>query len=367
MEFKKSSLENMVGNSALNSKFWRGKKIFITGHTGFKGSWLSIWLNSLGCIVKGYSLEPPTAPSLYVSAKVQNILESHIGDIRDFEILNKSMISFNPDIVIHMAAQPLVRYSYTNPKETFQTNVIGTVNVLDSVRDCENVKVVLCITTDKVYKSKEWPWPYRETDELGGNDPYSCSKSCTELIAECYDKSYFKIKDVRLVTARAGNVIGGGDWAQDRLVPDILQSIKASKNIYLRYPQAIRPWQHVLEPLLGYLLLIEEVWGQELENKAWNFGPNDESNKSVLYLTKRMLELEENDKIKIIASEKHGDKMKETNILRLDNSQSKKKLNWRPKWNLDKTLEKIIEWNKAYNRNEDMYEKSLEQIKEFLK
>ena len=345
----------------VNPSFWQGKKVFLTGHTGFKGSWLSLWLQSMGVLVKGYSLAPPTSPSLFVIADVAQNMETQIGDIRDLATLKESMLNFNPDILIHMAAQPLVRLSYIEPVDTYTTNVIGTVNVLEAARICSNLKAIVSVTTDKCYENKEWAWGYRENEPMGGHDPYSSSKGCAELVASSYRNSFFNTKSsAALATARAGNVIGGGDWADCRLIPDILKAFENSKSVVVRNPLSTRPWQHVLEPLSGYLVLAENLYtnGQEYAG-AWNFGPKDEDCKPVNWILERMLAtwgpgaawgLDQNNN------------PHEAGFLKLDCSKAKQKLHWEPKWNLEYTLKLIVNWHKAWINKEDLKKECLKEI-----
>lgn len=358
------AMEGLKGK--VNPAFWNGKKVFITGHTGFKGSWLSLWLQSMGAIVKGYSLAPPTNPSLFVVADVANKMETEIGDIRDLEQLKKSMFCFNPEVLIHMAAQPLVRLSYIEPIETYTTNVIGTVNVLEAARNCSNLKSIVSVTTDKCYENKEWAWGYRENEPMGGHDPYSSSKGCAELVTSAYRNSFFNSNDTAaLATARAGNVIGGGDWADDRLIPDILKAFENSKSVVIRNPLSTRPWQHVLEPLSGYLVLAENLYtnGQEYA-QAWNFGPKDEDCKPVNWILDQMAdtwgegaawELDKNNN------------PHEAGFLKLDCSKAKQKLYWEPKWNLEYTLNSIVNWHKSCKNKDDMRQKCLQEIKSYSK
>ena len=276
----------------IDQNFWQGKRVFLTGHTGFKGSWLSLWLGSLGANVKGYALNPATSPSLYNEARVDSIIDSQIGDIRDQDSLHKSMVAFNPDILIHMAAQPLVRYSYMEPIETYEVNVIGTAKVLEVARSCSNLKAIVNITTDKCYENDGRIEGYKESDPMGGYDPYSSSKGCAELIASSYRSSFLQEKGVGLASVRAGNVIGGGDWADDRLVPDILRSFENGSSVVIRNPKAIRPWQHVLEPLSGYLILAQKLYESPKKYaEGWNFGPSDNDVKSVDWILDYMIEL----------------------------------------------------------------------------
>lgn len=350
------------------SEFWREKKVFLTGHTGFKGSWLSIWLNKLGANVVGYALPPPTNPSLYEAAKIDTLVESHFGDVRDFLKLQKVMANAKPDIVIHMAAQALVRYSYANPIETYMTNVMGTAHVLEAVRSVESVKAVVNVTTDKCYENKEWDWGYRENEPLGGHDPYSSSKACSELITTAYRKSFFinsESNQVALGSARAGNVIGGGDWATDRLIPDILRALENQTAVVVRNPEAIRPWQHVLEPLSGYLTLAENLFksGSEFAT-AYNFGPAQEDAKEVEWIVRRIVELWGPTAKYSIQKESRA--VHEAKYLKLDCSKAMSELKWRPVWSLSRALDGIVDWQKAYIKNPDLaLEITLNQIKTF--
>lgn len=345
----------------VNPSFWKDKKVFLTGHTGFKGSWLSLWLQSMGAVVKGYSLAPPTNPSLFLVGEVAKNMESQIGDIRNLEQLKESMLAFNPAILIHMAAQPLVRLSYVEPVDTYTTNVIGTVNVLEAARSCPNLKAIVSVTTDKCYENKEWAWGYRENEPMGGHDPYSSSKGCAELVSSAYKNSFFSTKDTAaLATARAGNVIGGGDWADDRLIPDILKAFENSKSVVVRNPLSTRPWQHVLEPLSGYLVLAEHLYsyGQEYA-EAWNFGPKEEDCKPVNWILDKMVatwgegagwELDQN-------SHPH-----EAGFLKLDCSKAAARLHWHPKWNLEHTLNLIVNWHQDWRAGKNINEKCLQEI-----
>ena len=295
MAVGQGSLEDLVTEvTTVNASFWRGKKVFVTGHTGFKGGWLCLWLQQLGANVTGYALQPPTTPSLFEIAVIGRGMESIIGDIREATTLSDAVRTAQPELVIHMAAQPLVRYSYENPIETYSTNVMGTVHLLEAIRKTQSVKAVVCVTSDKCYENREWEWGYRENDPLGGYDPYSNSKACAELVTAAYRNSYFNPDKyfehgVAVASARAGNVIGGGDWAQDRLVPDMLRAIECGKPVLIRNPDAIRPWQHVLEPLSGYLLLAESLLTHGPANaEAWNFGPHDADAKPVRWIVDRL-------------------------------------------------------------------------------
>jgi CDP-glucose 4,6-dehydratase len=347
----------------IDREFWKGKRVFLTGHTGFKGSWTSLWLVSLGAKVKGYALKPPTSPSLFYEAKIDSIIDSQIADIRDQEALRESMTEFSPDILIHMAAQPLVRYSYEAPIETYEVNVIGTAKVLEIARSCPNLKAVINITTDKCYENDERSEGYKENDPMGGYDPYSSSKGCAELVTSAYRRSFLQDKGIGLASVRAGNVIGGGDWADDRLIPDILRSFEKNKPVVIRNPKATRPWQHVLEPLSGYLILAQALYGdQKKYAEGWNFGPNEQDVKSVDWILDEMIgkwpnsswELDEN-------SSPH-----EANFLKLDISKAKSKLDWSPVWKLSCTLEKIVSWHQAWLNKEDIQAMCLAEIKEYM-
>ena len=355
----------------INPEFWKGKRVFLTGHTGFKGSWLSIWLNELGAEVSGYALDPPTNPSLFEKAEVSSFISHNIGDIRDLENLKKVMSEADPQIVIHMAAQPLVRESYDDPVGTYETNVMGTVNLLESVRKCPNVRSVINVTTDKCYENKEWLWGYREDEPMGGYDPYSNSKGCSELVTSSYRNSFFnrseygKSHNVAVASARAGNVIGGGDWAKDRLIPDIVKSVQKKETVIIRSPYAIRPWQHVLEPLSGYLTLAEKLYGENGCGYAegWNFGPNDADAKTVEWIVEKLCELwGPGSSYKITEKPQPH----EASYLKLDISKAGFRLGWKPVWNLEKTLEKIKNWNDAVFNNGKAIDKCREQIEEFM-
>ena len=331
----------------IKTSFWKNKKVFITGHTGFKGSWLCIFLKTLNAKITGYSLKPKSRPNLFELANVSTFLEKSIfADVRDYKTLFREIKKSQANIIFHLAAQPLFRYSYIEPKETFDTNILGTLNILECVRNLEKIKSTIIITTDKVYDNTKNKI-FKETDKLGGLDPYSSSKVCCEHLFSSYISSFFKDKSKqRLATVRAGNVIGGGDYSDDRLIPDIFSFAKKTKKIILRNPQSTRPWQHVLEPLSGYLLLAEKLYNNKIKNvkQNWNFGPNLASCKPVKYVANyfaKSLKL----KIKITKT-KSGTFKPETNFLRLSNYKSKKFLNWRPKWNLKKTMNKILDWNR---------------------
>jgi CDP-glucose 4,6-dehydratase len=346
--------------------FYKNKKVFLTGHTGFKGSWLSMWLSTLGAKVTGYALTPPTKPSLFEICNIDSLITSVIGDVRDLDKISQAMLAAQPDIVIHMAAQPLVRDSYKIPVETYATNVMGTVHVLESVRKCPTVKSVINVTTDKCYENKEWPWGYRENEPMGGYDPYSNSKGCSELVTSAYRASFFnqneygKSHTVALASARAGNVIGGGDWATDRLIPDIIRSFQNNEKALIRSPHAIRPWQHVLEPLSGYLLLAKKLFedGPRFA-EGWNFGPDDSDAKPVSWIVERMCEQWGNGASFEIDK---NPQPHEASYLKLDCSKAKSLLGWTPRWNLEMTINKIIEWTKAYCEDTNLRNICLSQI-----
>jgi len=331
------------------SKFWSGKRVLLTGHTGFKGAWLSLWLEHLGAKVFGYALPPTTTPNLFDYANAGHGLESQIGDVRDLEALCSFTEMVAPEIVIHMAAQALVRYSYKNPVETYSTNVMGTVHVLEAVRRTTSVRAVLVVTTDKCYENQEWVWGYREGDPLGGYDPYSNSKGCAELVVASYRSSFFNsdrysTHKVAIATARSGNVIGGGDWSKDRLVPDILASLESNECINIRNPNSIRPWQHVLDPLHGYLMLAEKLYAEgSAFAEAWNFGPADEDIKPVSWIAQKMIELwGPNATWRII----DDNQLHEATFLKLDISKARSKLGWLPSTRLETALEMVVAWSR---------------------
>ena len=357
-------MENMVAVDMVNSEFWKGKKVFLTGHTGFKGSWLSIWLNSMGANVKGYALNPPTSPSLFNVAKVDSIIDSQIGDIRDQDTLHESMTVFNPDILIHMAAQTLVRYSYDEPIETYEVNVIGTAKVLEVARHCPNLKAVLNITTDKCYENDGRAQGYKENDPMGGYDPYSSSKGCAELVTSSYRRSFLQEQGIGLASVRAGNVIGGGDWADDRLIPDILRSFEKNEAAVIRNPKATRPWQHVLEPLSGYLRLAEQLFNDPVTfSEGWNFGPYNNDVKPVDWILDHMIELWPGASWILNENENPH----EATLLNLDISKASGLLGWTPTWDLPITLGNIIRWHKLWLGGADMRKICITEIDNFTK
>jgi len=348
----------------IDQDFWQGKRVFLTGHTGFKGSWLSLWLASLGAEVKGYSLNPPTSPSLFNEAKVSSIIDSQIGDIRDQDTLHESITGFGPDILIHMAAQPLVRYSYDAPIETYEVNVIGTAKVLEVARSCPNLKAIVNITTDKCYENDGRAEGYKENDPMGGYDPYSSSKGCAELVASSYRRSFLQDQGVGLASVRAGNVIGGGDWADDRLIPDILRSFEKKEPVIIRNPKSTRPWQHALEPLSGYLILAQKLYkNQNKYAGGWNFGPNEQDVKPVDWILDKMIAKWPNSSWKL---DKKFNSY-EADFLQLNISKAKSKLGWKSTWGLSYTLEKIIIWHRAWLNKEDMQAACFAEIKEYMR
>lgn len=353
----------------LFNDIYRGKRVLITGHTGFKGSWLSLLLNELGADVYGFALEPPTSPSLYKEAKIDELVTSYIGDVRDIYYLTKVIQEVQPEIVFHMAAQPLVRESYKIPVETYSTNVMGTVHLLEACRSTSSVKAIVNVTTDKCYENKEWHWGYRENEPMGGYDPYSNSKGCSELITSAYRNSFFnpseyKNHGVAVATARAGNVIGGGDWAEDRLIPDFIRAISKGEKVRIRSPFAIRPWQHVLEPLSGYLRLAEFLYTEGPKfAQAWNFGPYDHDARNVEWITNTICEFW-GDEASFEIDKKP--QPHEANYLKLDCSKANAELNWFPKWDIQTTLKSIVDWNKAYLNNEDIREVTKRQIHQYF-
>jgi CDP-glucose 4,6-dehydratase len=348
--------------------FWKGRKVFLTGHTGFKGAWLSVWLHRLGAEVTGYALAAPTVPSLFELARVGELLHSTIGDMRDGDGVRRALAAAAPEIVIHMAAQPLVRESYRTPVDTYAINVMGTAHLLEAVRGCPSVRAVVNVTTDKCYENREWVWGYRENESLGGYDPYSSSKACSEIVTAAYRNSFFNRQEydrhgVAIASARAGNVIGGGDWAADRLVPDCLRSLLTGEQIGIRNPLAIRPWQHVLEPLSGYLLLARRLVEQGMRfAEAWNFGPKEEDARPVGWIVERLCSLWGEGASYSLDG---GDHPHEAHYLKLDCSKARAELGWWPRWSLEEALDRIIEWTLAYRNGESVRQVCERQIAEF--
>ncbi|CAI6081315.1 CDP-glucose 4,6-dehydratase [Paenibacillus sp. JJ-100] len=352
----------------IDRNFWRGKRVFVTGHTGFKGSWLSLWLHNLGAHVSGYSLNIPSDPSLFKLAKLNDIFQNSImnGDITDFDFLMESMKCADPEIVIHMAAQPLVRKSYDNPIETYATNIMGTAHVMEAVKHVSSVQVVLNVTTDKCYDNQEWPWGYRETDSLGGHDPYSSSKACSELITSSYRSSFFKSRGIKVATARAGNVIGGGDWAVDRLIPDLIRALNGNYEFKTRNPQATRPWQHVLEPLYGYLLLCQRAYNEgEHFSQAWNFGPNVTDIKTVDWIIQQVLNQWPYKHLGYKVDTNGKDDKHEANVLKLDCSKANIELGWIQRFSVEEAISATVKWYVGYLNGEDMRLLCEKQISEY--
>jgi len=335
----------------------------ITGHTGFKGSWLTLWLKLLGADICGLSLEAATLPSLFDQVNVRDGIRHEIQDIRDFEGVANIFNSFQPEIVIHMAAQPLVRLSYEKPIETYATNVMGTVHILEASRRANSVKAIVNVTTDKCYENREWIWGYRENEPMGGRDPYSSSKGCAELVSSAYGRSFFENDGIGLASARAGNVIGGGDWAKDRLIPDLLNDLEKGSILEIRNPNAIRPWQHVLEPLSGYLMLAQELYERKSDfSGGWNFGPNDDGAQTVEWVAKTLASKWGAESSVVSQSGNHPH---EANFLKLDISKAQQQLGWQPRWSLDVALDKIVTWHKAWISKNDIQGLCTQQIQEY--
>lgn len=347
----------------LNSSFWNEKNVLLTGHTGFKGGWMSLMLKQLGAKVHGLALYPEHEPNLYAKLDCDLFEAEYIGDITDSSFLIKSVAASEAEIVIHMAAQPLVKSSYLDPYTTYNVNVMGTINILEAIRHCRHVRSFLNVTTDKVYLNREWLWPYRENEALGGRDPYSASKSCADLITSSYFKSFLSETQVGVATGRAGNVIGGGDWALNRLVPDFFRQLNENNVLKIRNPLAIRPWQHVLEPINGYLLLLERLWEEPSKYSGpWNFGPLAENHVSVRTLINILSDI---CGVYDVWCEDDMQHEHEANILKLDISKSQELLSWHPKWNIQKTLNMTAEWYIKSVSGEDVQQLMLDQLKSY--
>lgn len=346
--------------------FWVGKRVLLTGHTGFKGGWLSLWLQKLGAEVHGFALEPPTSESLFETAQVSKALASDTrADLGDFQALGKALKQADPEIIFHLAAQALVRYSYREPLETLASNVMGTANLLEAARTVGSIKCILAVTTDKCYENREWIFPYRENDSLGGHDPYAASKACTEIVTASYRASFFGKQDApAIATARAGNVIGGGDWAEDRLVPDCIRAFIDGRSVELRYPDAVRPWQHVLEPLSGYLMLAEALCGRFSSDfrEAWNFGPDANGDATVGEIARRLAVSWGGGKI---VTPPIQDRPHEAGLLRLDTTKARNQLHWSPRWSIGRALDETVSWYKARHSGQDMHAFTLAQIDSF--
>lgn len=349
----------------VSKEFWQKRPVFLTGHTGFKGSWLGLWLGRLGALVYGYALDPTTDPSLYVAAGVKQDLKADTrADLRDLSKLRSAVQAAQPEIVFHLAAQPLVRESYLDPVGTFATNVMGTAHLLDCLRGITSVKAVVVITTDKVYHNEEWAYPYRESDRLGGHDPYSASKAAAEVVTASYRSSFLGAQGVRVATARAGNVIGGGDWSNNRLVPDCLRAFADGRPVQLRFPQAVRPWQHVLEPLSGYMLLAQRLFSDEGFESGWNFGPaGDQGHAEVGQVAQRLAQLWGEGAMVGLASHDHAPH--EAGLLRLDVNKAAAELGWRPRWSLEQALAATVSWQKGFESGTEARALCMEQIEQF--
>lgn len=356
-------------SSLVDATFWKNKRVFLTGHTGFKGSWMSMWLKEMGAVLTGYSLNPPTSPSLFEDAEVALGMRSILGDVRDLDALLKAFHEAQPEIVIHMAAQPLVRESYKTPVDTYSINVMGTVNVLEAVRLTKGVRAVVIVTTDKCYENREWFWGYREDEAMGGYDPYSNSKGCAELVTSSYRRSYFhpdtyQNHKVAVASARAGNVIGGGDWADDRLIPDIMRAVMSKKKVCIRSPYATRPWQHVLEPVGGYLLLAERLYSEGGSYaEGWNIGPRSEDAKNVETVVKTICQVWGDD---ASFETDANPQPHEAGYLKLDISKIENRLGWHPVWPFDRTIRMTVEWYKRYSMGENAASICLDQLSEYI-
>jgi CDP-glucose 4,6-dehydratase len=357
------SQTSTVEGLGVNSQFWQGKRVLVTGHTGFKGSWLCLWLQRLGANVAGYALPPHTPESLFKLAAVGDQMESSYGNILDLDSLKSIFQGFLPEIVFHLAAQPLVRQSYLEPIETYQTNIMGVVYLLEAVRTAPSCRVVVNVTSDKCYENREWPWGYRETDQMGGHDPYSSSKGCAELVTAAYRRSFFHLEranPVGVASARAGNVIGGGDFSPDRIVPDAMFAIKRGTPLQVRNPDAVRPWQHVLEPLSGYLLLAERLWvdpGRYAE--GWNFGPDSDAVRPVRWIVERLSDYSD---VPFSWEFNNSAKPHEARLLMLDSAKARTVLRWSPRWTLEQALRAVTDWHKSYVRGDALQEVVLRQI-----
>ncbi len=346
MEFGQGALEDL----GMNMGFWQGRRVLVTGHTGFKGSWLSLWLRELGATLCGLALPPATQPSLFELTGIGEDIEGHMVDIRDANAVATRIRCFAPEIVFHLAAQPLVRASYIDPLGTFSSNIMGTAHVLDALRGLDSVRVAVMVTTDKVYENREWPYPYRETDPLGGHDPYSASKAASEIVVASYRDAFLRAQGVAIATARAGNVIGGGDWSEDRLIPDAMRAWFSGKPLLVRRPNAIRPWQHVLEPLYGYLVLAEKLWAQPELAGAYNFGPDPIEAATVREVVEQARQVFGAAEVQY-ASSPEGPH--EAHWLALETAKARTLLKVKPRWNLTQAIERTVSWYKAVSRGGD--------------
>ncbi len=349
---------------------WKGRRVFLTGHTGFKGSWLALWLARKGAQVRGFALDPDSEPNLFTTASVDGLIEDERGDIRNYASLQASLNGFAPDTVFHLAAQPLVRRSYADPLGTYATNVMGTAHVLEAVRKCTSVRAVVCVTTDKCYLNQEWVWPYRETDQLGGHDPYASSKACAEIVTAAYRSSFFPVDrihehQVAIATARAGNVIGGGDWSEDRLIPDLIRGFQSRKPVLIRNPKAIRPWQHVLDPLHGYLMLAERLLGQKAQfSSSFNFGPAEEDSWPVMKIATGVASIW-GAGASWVSSD--AEDVHEARTLRIDASKARAELGWRPRLGIEGVLKWTMDWYKSWEAGANMLEETQAQIAAYEK
>jgi CDP-glucose 4,6-dehydratase len=344
--------------------FWNDKRVLLTGHTGFKGGWMALWLQSMGARVRGIALAPPTTPSLFDVARVGEGMDHCLADIRDFMAIRSLVADFQPEVVFHLAAQPLVRLSYRQPVETYATNAMGTVHVLEAAREAGSVRAIVNVTTDKCYENHGAPRGYREDEPMGGHDPYSSSKACAELVSSAYRRSFLAGAGIALATARAGNVIGGGDWAEDRLVPDLLRALQQGKAVQIRNPHAVRPWQHVLEPLSGYLQLAQRLIERgQADAEAWNFGPRDGDARPVQWIVERVCAEWGEQAAWVLQA---GDHPHEANFLKLDISKARQRLQWAPRWSLETALARTVEWHRAWHDGQDMRAACLQQITDYL-
>ena len=360
MEFREGALEMLVTGTT-----WNKRRVFVTGHTGFKGGWLSLWLSKMGAQVRGYALAPPTTPSFFETVRLGELADDVRGDVADKDRLCRAVQEFSPEVVFHLAAQPLVRRSYADPLGTYATNVMGTAHVLEAIRATPSVRAVVVVTTDKCYENRGWIWGYREQDPLGGYDPYSSSKACAEILTAAYRRSFFSPESfdrhrVAIATARAGNVIGGGDWSEDRLLPDLIRGFLAATPVRIRYPQAVRPWQHVIEPLAGYLILAEHLLKGEMKfADAWNFGPSDDGAWSVCRIASAMAE-KWGESASWVRDEVEN--VHESGFLKLDPSKARWQLDWISRLTMEEALTWVIDWVQQWRRGADMREESLRQI-----
>lgn len=365
MDIQAGAVEGVVTEETATGALWNGRRVFVTGHTGFKGGWLCLWLRRMGAEVHGYALPPPTEPSLFAEARVERVLASHtIGDVRDADALGRAVRAARPEVVFHLAAQPLVRDSYRRPVETYEINVMGLVHLLEAVRATGGVKALVNVTSDKCYENREWTLGYREHDAVGGHDPYSSSKGCAELVTAAYRRSFLAEAGVAVATARAGNVVGGGDWASDRLVPDVLRAFDGGRALIVRSPGATRPWQHVLEPVSGYMMLAARLFETNgaAFAEAWNFGPADDDARTVGWLVGRVAARLPG----LSWSTDSSAQPHEAACLRIDSTKARARLSWCPRWTVDTALDKTIDWHMAWRDGRDMHAVTLAQIDDYI-